>query len=139
MIREEEEAFLRTLDKGLKKIDETMAQSKASKIINGVSAFELLDTYGFPIDLTRLIAAENNLTVDEAGFETEMQQQKNRSRSAAVLDTEDWVVLIDNAANKFVGYDALETKSKLLRYRKVSSKTKELFQLVLDTTPFLYW
>ncbi len=136
VIKEEEEAFLRTLDKGLKKIDEIMQEAKASKIINGKAAFELLDTFGFPIDLTRLIASENNLSVDEVGFETEMQQQKNRSRSASALDTEDWVTLIENVSNKFVGYDSLETKSKIVKYRKVSGKGKELYQLVLDATPF---
>ena len=136
VIKEEEEAFLRTLEKGLKKIDEIMQEAKSSKIINGKAAFELLDTFGFPIDLTRLIASENNLSVDEAGFETEMQQQKNRSRSASALDTEDWITLIENVSNKFVGYDSLETKSKIVKYRKVSGKGKELYQLVLDTTPF---
>ncbi|MGG9971024.1 alanine--tRNA ligase [Ferruginibacter sp. SUN002] len=136
VIKEEEEAFLRTLDKGLKKIDEVIASSQSSKTINGAAAFELLDTFGFPIDLTRLIASENNLSVDEVGFEKEMQEQKNRSRSASALDTEDWVTLIENVANKFVGYDSLETKSKIVKYRKVSGKGKELYQLVLDTTPF---
>ncbi len=136
VINEEEEAFLRTLDKGLKKIDEIITQSQSSKIINGAAAFELLDTYGFPIDLTRLIASENNLGVDDKGFEAEMLQQKNRSRSAAVLDTEDWVTLIENVQNKFVGYDSLETKSKIVKYRKVTAKGKESYQLVLDTTPF---
>ncbi|MBI3882956.1 MAG: alanine--tRNA ligase, partial [Sphingobacteriales bacterium] len=84
----------------------------------------------------RLIASENGLGVDEAGFENEMLQQKTRSRSAAVLDTEDWVTLIENVANKFVGYDSLETKSKVVKYRKVTAKGKESFQLILDTTPF---
>jgi alanyl-tRNA synthetase len=136
VIKEEEEAFLRTLDKGLKKIDEIITQSESSKIINGAAAFELLDTFGFPIDLTRLIAFENNLGVDEKGFEAEMLQQKTRSRSAAVLDTEDWVTLIENIQNKFVGYDSTETKSKIVKYRKVTAKGKESYQLVLDTTPF---
>ena len=136
VIKEEEEAFLRTLDKGLKKIDEAMIQSKETKIINGAVAFELMDTFGFPIDLTRLIAAENNLTVDEIGFEGEMLQQKNRSRAATTVDTEDWINLIENASNKFVGYDTLETKSNVIKYRKVTSKTKESFQLILDTSPF---
>ena len=136
VIKEEEEAFLRTLDKGLKKIDEAMAQSQATKVIDGASAFELLDTFGFPIDLTRLIAAENNLTVDEAGFETEMLQQKNRSRAATAVDTEDWITLIDNKSNQFVGYDSLQATAQVIKYRKVSSKTKASFQLILDTTPF---
>ena len=136
VIKEEEEGFLRTLDKGLKRIDETIIQLKSTKIINGAVAFELLDTYGFPIDLTMLIAAENNLTVDEAGFQKEMQQQKTRSRSAAVLDTEDWLILIENVSNQFTGYDLPEAKSKVIKYRKVISKTKEFYQIILDTTPF---
>ena len=136
VIREEEEGFLRTLEKGLKKIDEIVASSQSDKIVNGAAAFELLDTYGFPIDLTRLIAAENNITVDEAGFETEMQQQKNRSRAATTLETEDWVTLIDNASNQFVGYNNLISTAKVIKYRKVTAKGKEQFQLVLNFTPF---
>ena len=136
VIKEEEDAFLRTLDKGLKKIDEAIQQSQQTKIINGATAFELLDTFGFPIDLTRLIAAENNLTVDEPGFEDEMLQQKNRSRAATTLETEDWITLIENTSNKFAGYDLLETKSNIIKYRKVTAKGKKQFQLVLDTTPF---
>ncbi len=136
VIKEEEEAFLRTLSNGLKTMDEVMKQSQHNKTISGAAAFELLDTFGFPIDLTRLIAAENNLTVDEAGFETEMQQQKSRSRAATALETEDWVIVNDTPSSKFVGYDSLETKSKVVKYRKVSGKGKELYQIVLDTTPF---
>ncbi|MFN4246200.1 MAG: alanine--tRNA ligase [Flavipsychrobacter sp.] len=137
VVKEEEEAFLRTLDKGLKKIDDIVKETNAqnSKTINGKAAFELYDTYGFPIDLTRLIGQENNLNVDEAAFESEMQQQKDRSRAATTLDTEDWVVVKD-AATKFVGYDSLETHASILRYRKVKAKGKESYQLVLDTTPF---
>ncbi|HMD00423.1 MAG TPA: alanine--tRNA ligase, partial [Ferruginibacter sp.] len=136
VIKEEEDAFLRTLDKGLKKIDEIIKQSKESRIVNGDDAFELLDTFGFPIDLTRLIATENNLSVDEVGFEKAMQQQKNRSRSAAGLETEDWVIVNDIDSSKFVGYDSLEAKSKVVKYRKVSGKGKTAYQIVLDTTPF---
>ncbi|MEY2916865.1 MAG: alanine--tRNA ligase, partial [Bacteroidota bacterium] len=102
----------------------------------GKDAFELLDTFGFPIDLTRLIASENNLAVDEVGFNAEMNQQKNRSRAATALETEDWVIVNDITSSKFVGYDSLETKSKVVKYRKVSGKGKELYQIVLDTTPF---
>jgi alanyl-tRNA synthetase len=136
VIKEEEEGFLRTLEKGLKKIDEIIVTAQATKIVNGAAAFELLDTYGFPIDLTRLIATENNLAVDEAGFKIEMQQQKNRSRAATTLETEDWVTLIENTSNKFAGYENLTTNSKIIKYRKVTAKGKEQFQLVLDTTPF---
>ena len=136
VVKEEEEAFLRTLDKGLKKMDDIITDAQPTKTISGAAAFELLDTFGFPIDLTRLIASENNLTVDEAGFEKEMQQQKNRSRAATALETEDWVIVNDIASTKFVGYDSLETKSKIVKYRKVSSKGKKLYQIVLDATPF---
>ena len=136
VVKEEEEGFLRTLDKGLKKMDEMIEQSKASKTVNGSAAFELYDTFGFPIDLTRLIATENNLQVDEAGFEKEMQQQKTRSRAATALDTEDWVIVNDIPSSQFVGYDSLEAKAKIVKYRKVSGKGKELYQIVLDKTPF---
>ncbi len=135
VVKEEEDAFLRTLEKGLKKMDELVATA-SNKTISGNAAFELYDTYGFPIDLTRLIARENELTVDEAGFEKEMQQQKDRSRAATALDTEDWVVLDANAASTFVGYQLLATQTKVTRYRKIKAKGKESFQLVLETTPF---
>ncbi|HEX8332942.1 MAG TPA: alanine--tRNA ligase-related protein, partial [Segetibacter sp.] len=137
VVKEEEESFLRTLDKGLKKIDDIISNAKSSNsVINGTSAFELFDTYGFPIDLTRLIASENNLQVDEKAFEREMQQQKTRSRSASAIDTEDWIVLDDFAMGGFVGYDSLEIKTKVVKYRKITSKGKEAYQLILDTTPF---
>lgn len=135
VVKEEEENFLKTLDKGLKKIDELINQT-SSALINGKAAFELFDTYGFPIDLTRLIAAENNLQVDEAGFENELQQQKQRSRAATAIDTEDWIVLDEAQTSEFVGYDRLETKSKVVKYRKVKAKGKEAYQLVLNVTPF---
>lgn len=154
VVKEEEEAFLRTLDKGLRKIDEIIKETKTSSTttttttqapssstttttttINGKAAFELYDTYGFPIDLTRLIGQENNLNVDEAAFEAEMQQQKDRSRAATALDTEDWVVVKDGGCS-FIGYDSLETQAAILKYRKVKAKGKESYQLVLDTTPF---
>jgi alanyl-tRNA synthetase len=134
VVKEEEDAFLKTLDKGLKRIDDIIAAS--GKQVEGKAAFELFDTFGFPIDLTRLIAAENNLVVDEPGFEAEMQQQKNRSRAAGTIDTEDWIVLIEDGMNEFVGYDSLEIKSKVVKYRKVKAKGKEAYQLVLQATPF---
>jgi alanyl-tRNA synthetase len=136
VVKEEEEAFLRTLDKGLKRIDDIVQSASKNKMITGKDAFELYDTYGFPIDLTRLIAAENNLSVDEKGFESEMQLQKSRSRAATAIDTEDWIVVNDSVANTFVGYDTLETKTKVLKYRKVKAKGKESYQIVLETTPF---
>ncbi len=138
VIREEEEAFLRTLDKGLKKIDSIMVATKAqsANTISGADAFELLDTFGFPIDLTRLIAQENGLNVDESGFEKEMQVQKERSRAATALDTEDWQIVHEGNSNGFAGYDVMETSTRILRYRKVKGKGKELYQIVLDSTPF---
>jgi len=137
VVREEEDAFLRTLDKGLKKIDDIIGETRAAgtTVINGKAAFELYDTYGFPIDLTRLIAGENELSVDEAAFTSEMKQQKDRSRAATALDTDDWVVLKDEP-NRFVGYDTLETQASITKYRRVKAKGKESFQLVLDVTPF---
>ena len=138
VVKEEEEAFLRTLDKGLKKIDEIINVHRQSKstIIDGSAAFELYDTYGFPIDLTRLIARENELVVDEKGFDTEMQQQKSRSRAATTLDTEDWVVLVEDPLSEFVGYEMLEIRSRIAKYRKIKAKGKESWQLVLEATPF---
>jgi len=133
VIHEEENNFLRTLEAGLKRLELLL---KEEKNIDGKTAFELYDTYGFPIDLTRLIAAENDLPVDEPGFEKEMQQQKDRSRTASVVDTEDWIVVNENEGNSFVGYEKLETESKVLKYRKTKTKGKELFQIVLNTTPF---
>ncbi|MFV0607222.1 MAG: alanine--tRNA ligase [Niabella sp.] len=134
VIKEEEDSFLRTLEKGLKRIDDIIKSS--NKIIDGKSAFELYDTYGFPADLTRLIASENNLTVDEAGFEAEMQQQKDRSRAATAVDTEDWVLVGEDVPVKFVGYDDLNIVTRVIKYRKVKAKGKEQYQIVLATTPF---
>jgi alanyl-tRNA synthetase len=135
VVKEEEDAFLRTLEKGLKKIDEIISSTK-NKTINGSAAFELYDTYGFPVDLTRLIARENNLDVDEAGFEAEMKQQKDRSRAATALSAEDWMVLSEDGATTFVGYTETQAEAKVLKYRKVTAKGKTSFQLVLTKTPF---
>jgi alanyl-tRNA synthetase len=135
VVKEEEDAFLRTLDKGLKRIDEII-QTSSNATIDGKSAFELYDTYGFPIDLTRLIASENKMQVDEKGFEKEMQQQKDRSRAATAIDAEDWVVVNDISSIHFVGYDSTEVKSRIARYRKVKAKGKASYQLVLEATPF---
>lgn len=135
VVKEEEDAFLRTLDKGLKRIDDII-HAASDKTIQGKAAFELFDTYGFPLDLTRLIATENDLTVDEKGFEAEMQQQKDRSRAATAVDTEDWITLKETTNNGFVGYHALETNTIVTRYRKVKAKGKEAYQLVLENTPF---
>jgi alanyl-tRNA synthetase len=135
VVREEEEAFLRTLDKGLKKMEDIMVAARGS-VIDGAAAFELYDTYGFPIDLTRLIAGEQGLQVDEAAFGSEMKRQKERSRAATALDTEDWQVIDSEAQSRFVGYDSLETAARLIKYRRVRNKGRESFQLVLDQTPF---
>ena len=145
VVREEEDSFLRTLDKGLKRMDNIIA-AEANKLvvidyepiitISGKDAFELYDTYGFPIDLTRLIASEKKIKVDEEGFEKEMEQQKKRSRGDAKVDTEDWIVLDDYARNEFIGYNELESRTKVVKYRKVKAKGKESYQIVLEVTPF---
>ncbi|HEX2606410.1 MAG TPA: alanine--tRNA ligase [Flavisolibacter sp.] len=134
VIREEEEAFLRTLEKGLKRIEDIIKSSP--KVISGKEAFELNDTYGFPLDLTRLIAQERNLDVDEAAFNQEMQKQKDRSRAATAIDTEDWIQVHEGSSNTFIGYDSLEAKAHILKYRKVKAKGREAYQVVLDQTPF---
>ena len=136
VIKEEEEAFLRTLDKGLKRIEDVITASQSSKIIDGRSAFELNDTFGFPIDLTKLIAAENNLAVDEEGYEAARKEQQERGRTATALEIEDWINVNTVAKTTFVGYDSLEAKTKIVKYRKVSGKGKELYQIVLENTPF---
>ncbi len=164
VVREEEDAFLRTLEKGLKRFDEfykskieesthpnydedgepdfvidpySEMQSAASKVytIPGKMAFELFDTYGFPIDLTKLMTKEIGWDVDEDGFNVEMQKQKDRSRAAGAVDTEDWVIINDGDST-FVGYDSLEVKTNIVKYRKVKAKGKEAYQIVLAATPF---
>jgi len=135
VIKEEEESFLRTLDKGLKRMDEAIANAK-NGMIDGEEAFKLYDTYGFPIDLTRLIASEKNLEVDEPAFERFMKVQKDTSTAATAIDAEDWITVNDSNKSTFVGYDDLLIDTKLARYRKVKAKGKEQYQLVLETTPF---
>ncbi len=135
VVREEEASFLRTLDTGLKKIDDYLAQNTV-KVIDGKIAFELYDTFGFPLDLTSLIAREKGLSVDEAGFEKEMGIQKERSRAAAKTESGDWIILKDIDNVEFVGYDELETVSNIVKYREVKVKDKTLYQVVLDVTPF---
>jgi len=134
VIREEEESFLRTLDKGIQQLD-AIIKNNPGDVIDGKTVFELYDTFGFPADLTALIAGESNKRIDNASFESELQKQKERSRAATKLETEDWVQL-EQGDTKFVGYDELEHDSKILRYRKVKAKGKESYQLVLDVTPF---
>jgi alanyl-tRNA synthetase len=135
VIHEEEAAFLRTLDKGLKRI-EVMESELVNKTINGEQAFELYDTFGFPLDLTSLIAREKGLSVDESGFKVEMEKQKNRSKADAAKETGDWILVGDDEKTEFVGYDYLEAAVKIIKYRRIKQKNKELFQLVFDRTPF---
>ncbi len=136
VIREEEASFLRTLEQGLVLLDNIIAESKGERI-PGNKVFELYDTFGFPVDLTALILGERSLELDEDGFNAELQKQKDRSRSAGKVDTEDWVVLSDDSEQEFIGYDALESRIKITRYRKVISKKEgESYQLVFNLTPF---
>ena len=136
VIKEEETSFLRALDQGLILLDGIISSAK-TKEISGDKAFELYDTYGFPIDLTALILSEKGYTLDEEGFEVELQKQKKRSRAASEMSTEDWTVLNDDTVEEFVGYDTLETTVKITRYRKVTSKKDgEMYQLVFNLTPF---
>ena len=136
VIREEEISFLKTLNQGLLLLDDLISKTKG-KSLQGDQVFELYDTYGFPLDLTALIAREKGFEVDEAGFEKAMATQKERSRAASSSSAEDWTVVKDGAAEDFVGYDHLKHKVQLLRYRKINSvKSGEQFQLVLNATPF---
>ena len=136
VIREEEISFLKTLNQGLLLLDDLISKTKG-KSLQGDQVFELYDTYGFPLDLTALIAREKGFEVDEVGFEKAMATQKERSRAASSSSAEDWTVVKDGAAEDFVGYDHLEHKVQLLRYRKINSvKSGEQFQLVLNATPF---
>jgi len=136
VIKEEEEAFLKTLEKGLRKMDEIISSPLKDKTITGKHAFELYDTFGFPIDLIRLIATEHHFSVDDAGFESEMLKQKNRSRAATTIDTEDWIVLSAKDGSDFVGYHDLLIETRVSRYRKIKTKDKTQYQIVLESTPF---
>ena len=137
VIKEEEEAFLRTLDKGIKLMDNIIKNNAESKVVSGKDAFVLYDTFGFPIDLTELIAKEHGYTVDLNEFEAELQQQKNRSRNATAVEEGDWVEVHPYSATEFTGYDSTrEENVKLLKYRKVKAKNKESVQLVFDKSPF---
>ncbi len=160
VIKEEEDSFLHTLSKGLRMLDEYFGKKEMglfpllsgrketgasddtikdihlkSLVIDGVFAFELYDTYGFPLDLTKLIAKERSFIIDEVGFELEMQKQKERARNAAAVETGDWVA-VKEGEPEFVGYDLTECNAQILRYRKVKQKNQEFYQLVLDRTPF---
>jgi alanyl-tRNA synthetase len=136
VIKEEETAFLRTLEQGIRKFEQYLKNNPEKKVIDGNFAFELFDTYGFPIDLTNLMAKEKGFAVDMKGFESNLQQQKERSRKAAAKDTTDWIELIKNAETEFVGYDTLQTISKIVKYRKVKTKKTVVYEIVLDRTPF---
>ncbi len=136
VIREEEHSFLRTLEQGLLLLDSVISNTKGDTV-NGKKAFELYDTYGFPIDLTALILSEKGLKLDESGFELAMKEQKDRSKAASEVSKDDWTVLMEDAQQEFVGYDSLEAQVKLVKYRKlVSKKDGSLFQLVFNLTPF---
>jgi alanyl-tRNA synthetase len=138
VIREEEDSFLRTLETGIKMLDTIIEESKRKNEseVKGTVAFELYDTFGFPLDLTELILREQGLTVNRDGFEVAMDAQKNRSRSATQLETGDWIELQHSVDEGFVGYDTLEAEVKINRYRKVKGKKGEYFQFVFNTTPF---
>ncbi|WP_179020560.1 alanine--tRNA ligase [Winogradskyella forsetii] len=148
VIKEEEASFLRTISSGILILEGIMSWTEAAdkitvdpspmeRVISGKQAFELYDTYGFPLDLTQLIAKENKFVVDVEGFNVEMKKQKDRSRSASETSTDDWTVLIEDDVEEFIGYDTLEANVKITRYRKVTSKKDgEMYQLVFNLTPF---
>ena len=137
VMKEEEDSFLRTLETGIRLLDKTMSEAKAQgkSEISGKDTFTLYDTFGFPLDLTELILRENGMTADIKGFEAEMQQQKQRARNAAAVETGDWITL-NEGTTEFVGYDYTEYETSILRYRQVKQKNQTLYQIVLDKTPF---
>ncbi|MCP3659648.1 MAG: alanine--tRNA ligase [Bacteroidetes bacterium] len=134
VIKEEELSFINTLSQGIKRLNHAIKNTK-NNIIDGTKVFELYDTYGFPPDLTAVIAKENNLDIDITGFEASMNKQKLKSKTDAQNEQEDWVIL-NNKETKFVGYDSLESKSKIIKYQKVKEKNKSYYKIVLDITPF---
>ncbi len=135
--KEEEDSFLRTLENGIKMLESAIAEARkqGKTEISGKEAFVLYDTYGFPLDLTQLILKENGMTLDQAGFDKEMEAQKTRARNAAAVEATDWITLAEGE-QQFVGYDATEADTRILRYRHVKQKNKEYYQLILSTTPF---
>ena len=137
VMKEEEESFLRTLETGIRLLDKQMAETRAQgkTVLDGHDAFVLYDTYGFPLDLTALILSEHGMSVDEAGFDVAMQQQKERARNAAAIDAGDWQIVAEGAV-RFVGYDLIECSTEILRYRQVKQKNQQYYQVVLSETPF---
>ena len=135
VIKEEEQSFLKTLAQGLGMLQQLMS-SNDGKELSGAKAFELYDTFGFPVDLTALILSEQGMTLNEGDFQKEMDKQKARSRAASQVDTEDWVALLDDEEQEFVGYDLLSTPVRIVRYRKITNKYGDMFQLVFNITPF---
>jgi len=137
VILEEEQAFMRTLEQGLKRLEalcmETLKQQK--RVLPGAEVFELYDTYGFPVDLTALIAKGSDITIDEKGFNEALEKQRDRSRAATTVDKEDWITVVDTAS-VFTGYEKIEEASKIIRYRKIKAKGKDQYQVILDKTPF---
>ena len=138
VMREEEESFLRTLETGIRLLDKQIEEAKKAgkTVLDGHDAFVLYDTYGFPLDLTALILTEQGLSVDEAGFDKAMQEQKERARNAAAIDAGDWQVVNEGSAVRFVGYDTLECTTEILRYREWKQKNATFYQVVLSETPF---
>ena len=136
VMKEEEESFLRTLETGIRLLDKQMAETRAQgkTVLDGHDAFVLYDTYGFPLDLTALILSEHGMSVDEAGFDVAMQQQKERARNAAAIDAGDWQIVAEGTV-RFVGYDLIECSTEILRYRQVKQKNPEYYQGVLSETP----
>ncbi len=135
VIQEEEQSFLRTLEQGLKRLDDMIGQAN-SKVLDGAKAFELYDTFGFPVDLTSLILREREMNLDQAGFDAEMAKQKDRSRAATKMSTDDWVEVREDAREEFIGYDSLKSSVHIAKYREVKTKKKSFFQVVFDHTPF---
>ncbi len=137
VITEEELSFLRTLATGIKRFEQYLEEHSDAKVIDGKFAFELFDTFGFPFDLTQLMASEKGWSVDHKGFQEGLQEQKARSRNAAKVDTQDWITIgKDGTETVFLGYDQLEAEARVIKYRKVQAKGKEYFEVVLDQTPF---
>ena len=135
VVRKEEVSFLKTLEKGLRRLDEAMLESK-NNTVSGTRAFELYDTYGFPLDLTKLICLEKRFNIDEDQFHLEMKNQKNRSRSASIKEIGDWVEVAKGESDRFIGYETYEVKSKLIRYRRVKEKKNSRIEVIIDPTPF---